>query len=194
MYAIIDQNELQVFLFFNTLKPLYIIINIAFKLQPSLISVNIYTRQLRSLINAPYYTFGMYGLDDFLPLNSLPIPPFFSFLFTTFLLLLMIRKIEKIVGKVGDDRSRTIFEVFRKLLAFLFLFFSLIYLDENLRRLGILEKMICLIVRGREISLSYHFYSNVPCNLLDCWKKYGAIACKTFFTKAFYILRQKIEA
>lgn len=181
------------FFFFNTLKPLYIIINIAFKLQPSLISVNIYTRQLRSLINASYYTFGMYGLDVFSTFKLFTYSS--SFLFITFLLLSMIRKIEKIVGKVGHDRSRTIFEDFQKPLAFLFLLVSLIYLDENLRRLGILEKMICLIVRGREISRSYHFYSDVPCNLLDCWKKYGAIVCKTFFfTKTFYILRQKIEA
>lgn len=98
------------FFFFNTLKPLYIIINIAFKLQPSLISVNIYTRQLRSLINASYYTFGMYGLDDFLPLNSLYL--FLVFSFYHFLITFNDQKDRK---NCRLGRSRSIEDNFRRL-------------------------------------------------------------------------------
>lgn len=103
------------------------------------------------------YTFGMYGLTTtfffflpFLILSYLSPPP---------LLLSTIVRSKTIVGKVGRGRSRTIFENFREAsLTFFLLFLSLslflFYLDENLRRPNIyiyIRKMICLIVRGREI-------------------------------------------
>lgn len=133
-------------------------------------------------------------LTIFLPFTLSCSSFFFPFFFVFFAtcLLSTIGKIERIVGKVGHVRSRTIFEDFRKPLRFfLFLLLLLIYSDETLRRPGILEKMICLIVRGREISRSYHqFCYDVPCELtFIAGKKYGAIVRRRSLNEKYFNAR-----
>lgn len=93
----------------------------------------------------------------------------------------LLSRLKRIVGNIGRGRSRTIVENFSRSLSSLSFFSSslfLFYLDENLRRPNIyIRKMICLIVRGREISRSYHFYFDVPCNLVEHRKKNSVVAC-----------------